>query len=117
MQPKYKRVLLKPYSKNVKFEEKDGKISFALKENGGYVLECDSYHHALYIFNSKPIPAPKKEDVTYYFDAGIHFPGKITLKSNESVYVDKDALVKDHRQRSKETKKIFLQVQKAGICC
>lgn len=89
----HKRVLIKPYSKNVKFEEKNGKISFTLKENGGYVLECDSYHHALYIFNSKPIPAPKKEDVTYYFDAGIHFPGKITLKSNESVYVDKDALV------------------------
>lgn len=89
----YERLLIKPYSKNVCYKESEGKISFSLKEHGGYVLECDSYHHSLYIFYSKPIPAPKKEEVTYYFDAGIHFPGKITLKSNESVYIDKDALV------------------------
>ena len=89
----HKRVLIKPYSKNIEHSENDGRIMFTLKENGQYVLECDSYHHCLYIFNSKPIEAPRKDDVTYYFGAGIHFPGKLTLKSNESVYVDKDALV------------------------
>ncbi len=36
---------------------------------------------------------PKPDDVTHYFGAGVHFPGKITLKSNDSVYIDKDALV------------------------
>lgn len=89
----HERVLLKPYSKGIKHTEEDGKISFTLEENGQLVLECGSYHHCLYIFNSKPIAAPEKTDVTYYFGAGIHFPGKITLKSNESMYVDKDALV------------------------
>ena len=89
----HEKVLLKPYSKNIVPKEADGKISFTLTENGHYVLECDSYHHCLYIFNSKPIETPKNTEVTYYFGAGIHFPGKITLKSNESVYIDKDALV------------------------
>ncbi len=90
---KYEKILIKPYSKNVSYTDENGKISFSLKENGQFVLECDSYHHCLYIFNSKPIAAPKESDVTYFFGAGIHYPGKITLKSNESVYVDKDALV------------------------
>ena len=89
----YEKAFIKPYSKGIAVKENEGKISFTLRENGQYVLETDSYHHCLYIFNSKPIEAPKEEDVTYYFGAGIHFPGKITMRSNESMYVDKDALV------------------------
>lgn len=90
---KYEKILIKPYSKGISYTDSDGKIRFTLKENGHYVFECDSYHHCLYIFNSKPIAAPKKEDVTYYFGPGVHFENKIELKSNESVYIDKDALV------------------------
>lgn len=87
------RVLIKPYSKGICHQEGEGRISFTLKENGQYVLECGSYHHCLYIFNSKPIPAPQPDEVTHFFGPGIHFPGKIRLHDNESVYVDKDALV------------------------
>lgn len=90
---KYEKVYLKPFSEKIEYCDEGGKISFHINKNGNYVLECDSYHNCLYIFNSKPITAPKKEQVTYYFGAGIHFPGKIKLNSNESVYVDKDALV------------------------
>ncbi len=90
---KYDNVLIKPFSKGISHTADDGKIKFRLKENGKFVLECGSYHHLLYIFNSKPISAPAENEVTYYFGSGIHFPGKITLKSNESVYIDKDALV------------------------
>ena len=89
----YQRIMLKPYAKGVKPEVKDGKICFTLKENGGYVLELDDYFGLLYIFNNKPVPCEDPGKVTYYFGPGIHFPGKITLKSNESVYADKDALV------------------------
>lgn len=89
----HERVLIKPYSKNIEYTEENGRISFKLTENGGYALQCDSYHNMLYIFNSRPIAAPKKEEVTHYFGAGIHFPGKIILKSNESLYIDRDALV------------------------
>ena len=89
----HRKAFVKPYSKEIAVKENEGKISFTLREQGQYVLETDSYHHCLYIFNSKPIEAPEKDDVTYYFGAGVHFPGKIVLHSNESVYVDKDALV------------------------
>lgn len=87
------RVLIKPYSKNIRHVEENGRIRFELTENGQFVLECGSYHHCLYIFNSKPIAAPSPEEVTYYFGPDIHFPGKIVLKSNESVYIDQNALV------------------------
>lgn len=89
----FNKIMVKPYSKGVKTKVVDGKITFTLKENGGYVLELDDYHGLLYIFNNKPVAPQKPEEVTYYFGKGIHFPGRITLKSNQSVYVDKDALV------------------------
>ena len=89
----YSRIMLKPYSKNVVTIREGDTISFSLKEHGGYVLELDDYHGCLYIFNNKPIPAPDPNEVTYYFGEGIHHVGKLTLKSNESVYVDTNALV------------------------
>ena len=89
----YKRIMVKPYSKGVKTKKAGNRIAFTLKENGGYVFELDDYHGLLYIFNNKPISCDCPEKVTYYFGKGVHFTGKITLKSNESVYVDKDALV------------------------
>lgn len=89
----YERIMVKPYSKEVKTEKVGGRVAFTLKENGGYVFELDDYHGLLYVFNNKPITCKDSNSVTYYFGAGIHFPGKIVLQSNESVYVDKDALV------------------------
>lgn len=90
---KYEKILIKPYSKNIEFSDEGGKVSFSLRENGQFVLEADSYHHCLYIFNSKPIAVPRKDEVTHFFGPGIHFPGKITLKTGDKVYIDKDALV------------------------
>jgi len=87
------RVMIKPYSKEISSERVGNRIRFTLKENGGYVFQIDDYHGLLYLFNNKPVPCEDPESVTYYFGKGVHFPGKITLKSNESVYVDKDALV------------------------
>ncbi len=87
------RVLIKPFSNGIAHTFEDGKVRFTLKENGSYVVQFGSYHQTLYIFNAKPIPAPSPDEVTHYFGPGIHFPGKLTLNSNESVYVDKDALV------------------------
>ncbi len=89
----HEKILLKPYSKGIVPTETAGEIRFTLPENGQFVLEADSYHHCLYIFNSKPIEAPDPAEVTHYFGPGVHFPGKITLHSHESLYVDRDALV------------------------
>jgi hypothetical protein len=89
----YEKVIIKPYSKKVEHKSADGKIVFTLHENGHYVLQLDSYHHTLYLYNSKPVEAPAPHEVTHFFGAGVHFAGKITLHSDESVYIDKDALV------------------------
>ena len=89
----YERIILKPYSKKVNVEKQGDKLCFTIKAHGGYVLELDDHTTSLYIFNTKPIAAPKREDVTYYFGEGIHHVGRLTLKSNESVYVETNALV------------------------
>mgnify|MGYP003294235103 CR=1 FL=1 len=67
--------------------------NFDINQNGYYVLNLDDYHGLLYIFNSKYIPCQNKEQVTYFFDKGVYNVGTITLKSNESIYIDKDAYV------------------------
>ncbi len=89
----YSRVMVKPYSKDITADNVGGVIAFDITDNGQYVLQCDSYHRTLYIFNSKPIEAPNPDSVTHYFGAGVHMAGKIELHSNDTVYVDKDALV------------------------
>ncbi|MBR7099003.1 MAG: hypothetical protein IKC59_06275 [Clostridia bacterium] len=86
-------IMIKPYSKGIKAEKDGNQIVFTVRERGGYVLEIDDYHGFLYIFNNRPTVCKAPEEVTHYFGAGVHFVGKLTLKSNESVYVDKDALV------------------------
>ena len=89
----YEKLMLKPYSKNIEFSDNNGEVTFTLKDEGQFVLAADDFHHILYIFNTKPIEAPAENEVTYYFGPGVHMPGKITLHDNESIYVDKDALV------------------------
>ncbi|MBE5893493.1 MAG: hypothetical protein E7286_09000 [Lachnospiraceae bacterium] len=89
----YENIYLKPYSKGIVPEIVEERVCFTLKEHGQFVLEADDYHHCLYIFNSKPITCEDPTSVTHYFGPGIHMVGKIELHDNESVYVDKDALV------------------------
>lgn len=90
---KYAKLLIKPLSKQIKFTDEGGRVKFTLTENGQFVLETADSRRCLHIFNSKPVAPPKKEDVTHFFGAGVHFPGKITLKTGDSVYIDRDALV------------------------
>lgn len=89
----YEKIMIKPYSKNVVHSDNNGEVEFSLENAGSFVFVADDFHHTLYIFNSKPIEAPEKNSVTHYFGPGVHMPGKIILHDNESVYVDKDALV------------------------
>lgn len=89
----YEKIILKPYSKGIAYEDEDGSVKFKLKENGQFVLGKDNLHNCLYIFNNKPVVCLEPASVTHYFGPGVHMPGKLQLKDNESVYIDKDALV------------------------
>ena len=89
---KYEKIMIRPFSKNVEFKDENGTVTFNLNE-GQYVFATDNLHSPLFIFVTKPIICENPDSVTYYFGPGVHFPGKITLKDNETVYADKDAHV------------------------
>lgn len=89
---RFAKAIIKPYSSGIVPKCDQNTVFMRIKENGQYVLETDDYHHCLYILKSAPVLC-KDNEAVYYFGPGIHFPGKITLSSNESVYIDKDAYV------------------------
>ena len=89
----FKNIKIRPLSKNVEPEITEDGIVFELTEYGGYVLELDGTHNALHIFFNPIKEYPDKEKATYYFGPGIHFPLLISLKDNDTVYIDKEAIV------------------------
>lgn len=89
----FERVMIKPYSKQIESVIQKDEISFTMENNGYLVLCLNDGHHCLHIFNNAYVPCEDKSKVTYYFGAGIHFARYIRLKDNESVYLEKDALV------------------------
>ena len=70
-------------------------VKFTIEKAGQYTLELDGWHNALHIF-ANPVcdygVCPEDENVIY-FPAGVHHPGLIQLQSNQTVYIDKDAVV------------------------
>ena len=89
----YKKAVLRPVSKNIVPEICGDEVVFTITENGNYVLELDDEHNCLHIFYNKIKEYPDAKDATYYFGPGLHYPGIIKLNSNESVYVDEEAIV------------------------
>lgn len=85
--------ILKPRSKEIPLLKDGNKLQMTFSKAGGYVLMPGHYAHCLYIFINRPIAAPDPNTVTHFFGPGVHHPGKITLRSNESLYVDRDAYV------------------------
>ncbi|MDP4133793.1 MAG: glycosyl hydrolase family 28 protein [Bacillota bacterium] len=89
----FKRAVVRPLSKNIKVQTENEKITFTLAKPGQYVLEPDDEHFALHIFFNGVENYPEKDKATYYFGPGVHIPGIIKLKSNESIYIDAGAVV------------------------
>lgn len=69
------------------------KVVFTLIEYGQYVLEFGDTHNVLHIFFNKIKEYPKAKDATFYFGPGMHFPGVILLRDNNTVYIDEEAVV------------------------
>ena len=84
--------VVRPASKGVQVNLVDDVAEITLTEHKGYVLESAGEHHALHIFFEKP-KNYDAESATYYFGEGIHFPGTVTLRDNDRVYIDKNAVV------------------------
>lgn len=89
----FQKALIRPKSKNIFAEIRDDKVVFNLTKPGNYVLELDDPHNVLHIFFNPIKEYKNAEKSTYYFGPGMHFPGIIYLRDNDSVYVDADAIV------------------------
>ncbi len=87
------KALIRPKSKNIKTETKDGTTRFTLTSPGSYVLELDDEHNVLHIFFNPLKEYEDAQNATFYFGPGMHFPGIIYLKDNDSVYIDENAIV------------------------
>lgn len=89
----FEGALVRPLSKNVKTDVCDGEVVFTLSDHGSYVLEFGDTHNVLHIFFDPIKEYPKAKDATVYFGPGMHFPGVINLRDNDTVYIDREAIV------------------------
>ena len=70
-------------------------VTFTIEKPGQYILELDGWHNALHIFANPDYDygVNAEDENVIYFPAGVHHPGLIMLESNQTVYIDKDAVV------------------------
>lgn len=86
---------IRPKSHNIEPIIDGNKITFQMPKPGYATVEVNGIHHALHLFASpieEDAPNPDDPDV-FYFGPGIHKPGKIELKSGETVYIAGGAIV------------------------
>lgn len=89
----FNNALIRPLSKNVSVDVKNGEAIFKLKNPGNYVLEFGDTHNVLHIFYNGIKEYPDAKKATMYFGPGMHFPGVIYLRDNDTVYIDENAVV------------------------
>ena len=88
-------VAVRPTARGIRPTIEGNRISFDLDRPGPVVVEVNGTHQALHLFPSAPEqdrPAADTPGVRY-FGPGVHRPGKITLQSQESVYIAGGAVV------------------------
>ncbi|NLO82195.1 MAG: hypothetical protein GX094_03925 [Clostridiales bacterium] len=91
----FSEVVVRPVSKNIEAVTEGRKISLTIEKAGQYTLELDGFHHALHIF-ADPIgdyDVNIQDDNTLYFGPGVHYPGIIEMKDNQTIYIDGGAVV------------------------
>ena len=91
----FEKVVVRPLSKKVRFYRNGRTVGVVLVELGGYTVEFDGHAHALHLFADAPRDygvAPDAPGVRYY-GPGEHDVGAVELKSGETVYIDKGAVV------------------------
>ena len=86
---------LRPREYGIPFSVNGQSITIHLAKPQSFVLEVNGYLTALHIFANAPyaeIPHDGAPNV-YWFGPGTHDVGMLTLRSNETVYIDKEATV------------------------
>lgn len=91
----FAEAIVRPLSKGIVSKVEDDTITFTISAAGGYTLELDGYHNALHIFADpiKTYNVDLNDENVLYFGAGLHEAGIITLKSNQTLFVDEGAVL------------------------
>jgi hypothetical protein len=91
----FTNVLVRPSARGIRPAVNGQTITFALSKAGQVTVELDGPHHALHLFADSPETGAPNRDAAgvRYFGPGIHHPGKIQLKSGETLYVAGGAVV------------------------
>lgn len=88
-------VVVRPLSLGVQPVIQSHRIAFSLDQPRPVVVELNGPHGALHLFANPPevdAPTPDAAGV-HYFGPGVHRPGRIEVKSNETVYLAGGAVV------------------------
>jgi len=88
-------VVVRPLAAGIAAKPDGDRLRFTLDRPRHLVVEVNGPHHALHLFASAPetdVPAPAAPGVRY-FGPGVHRPGRITLESNQTVYLAAGAVV------------------------
>jgi polygalacturonase len=91
----FTNVLVRPGARGIRPAVNGRTITFTLSKAGQVTVELDGPHHALHLFADPPENgAPNRDSAgVRYFGPGVHHPGKIQLKSGETLYVAGGAVV------------------------
>ena len=86
---------IRPLSKNIQPTVNDHKITFTLTEPCQLAIEVNDQHQALHLFANaiERSPVKKSDNNMIYFGPGVHYPGIIDVKDNQSIYVAGGAVV------------------------
>lgn len=88
----FENVNIRPLSKNVKYKKEGRKVIAVFPGKGKYTVELDGVHNALHLFvNESGEYQPEGEIIR--FEKGVHEPGEIVLKSNQTLVLDEGAIV------------------------
>ncbi len=89
----FEEAVIRPLSDNVKLQTQGRKITFTIDKPGQYVLELDGFHKPLTIFADPIEDFDVSGDNVICFGKGVHHPGCIELKSNQTLYIERGAVV------------------------
>jgi len=92
---KFEGLTVRPLSRNIRPAIDGNKITFTLTTPCQLVIEAPDRHHALHLFaNAKEEnPVRESDNNVIYFGPGIHHPGILEVKDNQTVYVAGGAVV------------------------
>jgi len=91
----FKSLAIRPISRNIQPKVNGQRITFQISSPGQFTVELDGTHHALHLFaDPEEAEVPRRDDPkVLYYGPGVHHPGKIQLKSGQTLYVASGAVV------------------------